>query len=178
MTNRIITCPVPATLSPLSPNGFMFNIQKLPGVNFFCQQVNLPGITLGNSEFATPFNVSPIPGETMTFDPLNVQFMVDEQMANYKAIYNWIVGLGFPESHKQYQNLLDDVTSLHTSELAKNFSDASLTVLGGNNQPVQSLQFFDLFPSSLDSLIFQSTAQDVQYLIGNATFKYSHYKFI
>jgi hypothetical protein len=43
---------------------------------------------------------------------------------------------------------------------------------------VQTAQFHDLFPVTLDSLVFQSTNQDVQYLVGNATFRYGYYKFI
>ena len=96
MNNNTISCPIPSNISPLSPNGFMFSVTKLPQVDFFCQQVNLPGITLGSPEFGNPFNVAPIPGETLTYDTLEVQFLVDESMQNYRAIYNWVVALGFP----------------------------------------------------------------------------------
>ena len=178
MTNKILSCPVPDNISPLSPNGFMFNIQKLPEVNFFCQQVNLPGITLGVPEFGNPFNTAPIPGDSLTYDTLNVQFLVDDSLANYKSIYNWIVALGFPESYQQYLNFINNQEFLRTSELAKNFSDASLTMLGANNQPIQTVQFHDMFPVAIDSLTFQSTNQDVTYLVGNATFRYAYYKFV
>jgi hypothetical protein len=176
--NNIISCPVPENISPLSPNGFMFSIQKLPEVNFFCQQANVPGITIGTPEFGNPFNTSPIPGDTLTYDTLNVQFLVDENMANFKSIHNWIVALGFPENYSQYINFLNQQELTTTSELAKNYSDATLTILGATNKPVQSILFHDLFPMSIDSLVFQSTNQDVQYLIGNATFRYAYYKFI
>lgn len=176
--NNILSCPVPENISPLSPNGFMFNIQKLPEVNFFCQQVNLPGILLGSPEFGNPFNIAPIPGETLTYDQLTVQFLVDENMSNYKSIYNWIVALGFPENYTQYLNFLSENELATTSELSKNYSDATLAILDGSNNVVQTAQFHDLFPVSLDSLVFQSTNQDVQYLVGNATFRYGYYKFI
>jgi hypothetical protein len=178
MTSKILSCPVPDNISPLSPNGFMFNIQKLPEINFFCQQVNLPGITLGVPEFGNPFNTAPIPGESLTYDTLTVQFLVDESLTNYKSIYNWIVALGFPENYQQYLNFINNQDFLRTSELAKNFSDSSLTILGANNQPVQTIEFHDLFPVALDSLMFQSTNQDVNYLVGNATFRYAYYKFV
>lgn len=176
--NKILSCPVPDNVSPLSPNGFMFNIQKLPSVSFFAQQVNLPGITIGQPEFGNPFGIAPIPGDTLTYDTLQVQFLVDESMSNYRAIYNWVVALGFPENYDQYVNFLNASDALTTSELAKNYSDATLTILGGSNNAVQTVQFHDLFPVSIDSLTFQSTNQDVQYLVGNATFRYAYYKFI
>jgi len=178
MNNNTISCPIPSNISPLSPNGFMFTINKLPEINFFCQQVNLPGITLGAPEFGNPFNVAPIPGETLTYDTLDVQFLVDENMQNYRSIYNWIVALGFPENYSQYLTFVNAADLQRTSELAKNYSDASLVVLGSNNNPIQTIQFHDAFPISLTSLTFQSTNQDVNYLVGSATFRYGYYKFI
>lgn len=156
----------------------MFSVTKLPQVDFFCQQVNLPGITLGAPEFGNPFNVAPIPGETLTYDTLEVQFLVDESMQNYRAIYNWVVALGFPETYTQYLNFVSSNELTQTSELAKNYSDATLTILGSNNNPVQTIQFHDAFPVSVTSLTFQSTNQDVNYLVGSATFRYGYYKFI
>ena len=172
-----ITCPIPDTITPLSPNGFQFSIQKLPQLNFFCQQVNLPGISLGAPEFGNPFQVQPIPGETLTYDQLTVQFLVDARMENYTAIYNWIVALGFPNDYEQYVNFINEDQRGITSELSKNYSDATLQILSGNNQVVKTVQFIDLFPIAIDSLVFQATNQDVNYLIGNATFRYGYYKF-
>jgi hypothetical protein len=177
MANTTISCPIPDNITPLSPNGFMFNISKLPEMSFFCQQINLPGITLGAPEFGNPFATQPIPGEHLTYDQLTVQFLVDSQMKNYKSIYGWLIALGFPESYTQYiaYNTGD---SINYGELAKNYSDATLSVLAGNNQVSQQIHFVDLFPTAIESLMFQSTNQDVQYLVGSATFRYGYYKFL
>lgn len=172
-----ISCPIPDNITPLSPNGFMFNITKLPNLSFFCQQVNIPGITLGDPEFANPFATQPIPGEHLTYDQLTVQFLVDSDMANYKALYNWIIALGFPQSYQQYINFTGSDT-LNYSELATNYSDATLQILAGNNQVSQTLQFIDMFPITIESLQFASTNTDVQYLVGQATFRYGYYKFL
>lgn len=178
MTTQNITANIPANINPLSPNGFMFNIQKLPKISFFCQQVNLPGITLGVPEFGNPFQTAPIPGDSLTYDTLTVQFLVDDDMSNYMSIYNWIVALGFPENYDQYINFLSQDERNLTSELAKNYSDATLQILGNTNQTIKTVEFHDLFPAALDSLVFQSTNNDVQYLVGNATFRYAYYKFV
>ena len=173
-----ISCPIPTNITPLSPNGFMFNISKLPDISYFCQQVNLPGITLGAPEFGNPFNVQPIPGDTLTYDQLNVQFLVDSNMTNYKAIYNWIIALGFPQSYDQYISFVNSDERGALSELARNYSDATLQILSGTNSPSQIVQFFDMFPVAIDSVVFESTNQDVQYVVGNATFRYGYYKFL
>jgi hypothetical protein len=173
-----ITCPIPSNINPLSPNGFMFTIQKLPELNFFAQTVNLPGITLGSPDYGNPFQTQPIPGESLTYDQLTVQFLIDETMTNYQAIYNWIVALGFPNDYEQYTTFINDDARGITSELATNYSDATLQILSSNNQIVKTVQFIDLFPIAIDSLQFAGTNTDVQYLIGNATFRYGYYKFL
>jgi hypothetical protein len=176
--DKTLTCPMPENINPLSPNGFNFTVFKLPEITFFCQQANLPGLTFGEPEFANPFRSVPIPGDIITYDTLNVQFLVDENMANYKAIWNWIVALGFPQSYEQYITFVGSDQSGVLNELATNYSDATLEILGGNNISVATAQFVDIFPVALDSMLFQSTNQDVPYLVGNATFRYSYYKFI
>lgn len=173
-----ITCPLPQNINPLSPNGFRFNILKLPGVSFFAQSVNLPGISLGEPEFANPFSKQPIPGESLTFDQLQVQFIIDEDMANYLSIHNWIIALGFPQNYEQYAKFIAESDKLATTELAKNYSDAILQILGSNNQPVQTVQFVDMFPISIETLVFDSRNTDVHYLVGNVIFKFGYYKFI
>lgn len=176
--SNTITCPIPNNINPLSPNGFLFSVQKLSTLTYFCQQVNLPGITLGAPQFGNPFQTQPIPGETLTYDTLQIQFLVDSSMENYEAIYNWIVALGFPNDYAQYVNFINEDQRGVISELAKNYSDATLQILGPNNAPVKTVQFIDMFPTAIDSLVFQSTANDVQYLVGNATFAYGYYKFL
>ena len=166
-----LTCPIPSNINPLSPNGFQFSISKLPEVNFFCQTVNIPGITLGAPEFGTPFMQTPIPGETLTYDTLNVQFLVDESMTNYQAIYNWIVALGFPQSYEQYTTFVSEDQRGIIGELAKNFSDGTLQILGSSNNPVKTIQFRDMFPIAIESLTFTSKSEDVQYMIAKAKYK-------
>ena len=155
----------------------MFNIQRLPKVSFFAQEVNLPTLTLGNFPQSTPFSQAIIAGDTLDYGPLTIQFLVDDGMENYKSIHNWLVGLGFPENHNQYQNILDSAT-LSGSNVKKSYSDATLMILGNTNTAIQTVQFVDVFPESLDSITFVSNSQDVQYLVGSATFRYSYYKFV
>jgi len=171
-----MTISIPAGLNPLSPNGFNFSISKAADVTFFCQQANLPGISLGEPTFSTPFSTQPIPGDTLSYDPLVINFLIDENMLNYNIIYNWIVALGFPESYTQYTTLLAGDTTQY-AELAKNLSDATLEILDSNNNVIRTVTFYDAFPTSLETVTFASTNVDVSYVVGSATFKFGHYKF-
>jgi hypothetical protein len=170
---------IPSNMNPLAPTGFKFSINKLPKLQFYSQSVNLPGIILGEPSFGTPYSRIPIPGEQLTFDDLRIQFLVDETMENYQAIQNWLFALGFPKENAQYTNFTgaDQVTAGPNSELSRNYSDASLFILTNNNTESKIVSFKNCFPSSLESLTFTGIDNDVQYLVGNVTFKYSYYEF-
>lgn len=178
MTTRTLTCPLPANLNPLSPNGYMFTLARLPELSYFCQEVSLPAITLPEATQLNPFSKIPLSGDQIEFDTLRVQFLIDEKMENYKAIHNWLIGLGFPENNSQYTQYIENTPIPGVSEVAKSSSDATLVILGNTNLPIQVIQFADCVPESLESITFTSTNQDVQYLIGSASFRYSYYKFV
>lgn len=176
--DKTLTCPLPQNINPLSPNGFNFSVSKIPNITFFCQQANLPGLTFGEPEFANPFRSIPVPGDIITYDTLQINFLIDEDMSNYRSIWNWIIALGFPQSYEQYITFVSADQSGVLNELAKNYSDATLEILSSTNNIAATVQFVDIFPVSLDSVLFQSTNQDVPYLVGTATFRYSYYTFI
>lgn len=178
MTTKTLSCPLPENINPLSPNGYMFTLQRLPELSYFCQEVSLPAITLPEATQLNPFSRIPLSGDQIDFDTLRVQFLIDEKMANYRAIHDWIVGLGFPENNSQYTQYIEGASIPGISEVAKSSSDATLVILGNNNMPIQVIQFADCVPESLESVTFTSTNQDVQYLIGSASFKYTYYKFV
>lgn len=174
-------CPIPNNINPLSPTGFRLSIMKLPELTYFCQEANLPELELPAIMMATPFSTSAVPGDMLHFGDLVVQFIVDENLSNYKGVFNWLIGLGFPENYTQYQNLIaTDPRALNTrfGEMPQNYSDGTLEILGSNNLASQTILFRDLHPTSVSSLPFQANATDVNYLIGTATFRYTYYDFV
>lgn len=171
-----LTCPIPNNINPLQSNGFMFGINKLPSVSFFCQEANLPGLTLPSADMATPLVDTPIPGEKLEFAELSITFLIDEDMSNYVAIHNWMIGLGFPKSHSQYTSYIQ-TNKLNPNELLVGYSDGVLQIMNSSNNPVRTITFRDMFPVELQSLQLQSTNSETTYLAGNATFKYTLYEF-
>lgn len=173
----ITTCPYPVNLNPLSPNGFQFSIKKLPELIYFSQEVSLPGISLPTANVSTPFSTVKIAGDLMTYDTLSVNFMVDEKMSNYLAIHDWIVAMGFPQNYQQYISWQNKENAPYFSELAKNYSDGTLSILGSNNVVVQNVTFVDLIPISLGAMQFTSTSSDVNYITCDIQFEYNYFYF-
>lgn len=173
-----LTCPVPSNINPLQSNGFLFSIQKLPELTFFCQEASLPSISLPAIDTYNPLAISPIPGDTLEFGTLSIVFLVDEDMANYIAVHNWLVGLGFPESHQQFNNFINSrIDGLNRSHLVAGYSDGILQILNSSNNPSRTVHFVDLFPVSLEQIQLQSTVTDTTYLAATASFRYTFYRF-
>ena len=153
----------------LSPINFQFTIKKLPTVNLYVQQVTLPSLTLGASNILTPFIKLPIPGDHLVFGDLNVTFKVDEDLKNYKEMYDWIIAVGFPDSFDQYKAIASQTSGLGI------YSDATLIILNSAKNPNYSILFTDLYPIALTELTFDTRATDVEYLEATATFAFKSY---
>ena len=81
----------------LSPVGFKFLIERVPTVEFFCQTVNIPEISIGSRQIETRVKAYDTPGDKMTFGDLQLTFMINENMDNYYEIYKWLKGLSTGE---------------------------------------------------------------------------------
>ena len=114
-----------------------------------------------------------VPGERLTYGDFTLRFIVDENMENYLAVYNWLTGLGFPETGTQFKNITTDSDGQRDPKEA--FCDGTLRILNSNYREVAKVKFTDLFPVSLTSLDFDATNTDVQYFTAEATFKYTIY---
>jgi hypothetical protein len=171
-----LTCPS-TDLNFLSPNGFVLQIERLPKVSFFTQQVALPGLTLPALDIATPLSIVEIPSDKMQFAPLELTFAVDEKMENWLEVFNWMKGLGFPEEYPQYtnENNRRAFISDQSAELPRNYSDAKLFVLGSNNTTVRTFSFVDCFPISIGGIQFGTTNTDVQYATSSITLEYTYF---
>ena len=73
----------------LSPAGFKFTIKHLPNVQWFVQAANLPGLSLNEVLQPTPLLDTSLPGEKIVFEPLNLSFVVDENMENFTGSDSW-----------------------------------------------------------------------------------------
>lgn len=174
-----LTCPIPSNLNLLQNNGFQFHITKLPDVTYFCTEVPIPSLTLPVADTNTPLSKIPFVGDKLEFGNLTVQFLIDEEMRNFKAIHDWLIMLGFPELHDQYKQFIqENMNSLLTNEVAASQSDGILSILNSSNNVIRTIQFVDIVPTSLDQVILTSTTDDTTYIAGVAVFDYNFYKFM
>ena len=179
-----------------SPSQFKFSIAKLPKVEFFGTEVNIPGINLGNATQLTTLRDIPLQGTKLEFGDLSLTFLVDEKFDNFEEIYTWLRSLGFPADHTEYANLVEagrDRFPTQGKELSgvskfagregtavnvgATLSDATLSILSAKNNVIKEVRFTDIFPTGLSGVGFSTQATDVQYLTSTVNFKYTLYDF-
>ena len=194
MTTTNVIDRTPSKLDYASPIQFRFKMTKLPNVEFFVQTANIPGITLGSTTFETPLKSIAGVGDKVSYQSLDVSFLVDENLNNYKEIHDWITGLGFPQDHKQFKTLLGTSADRFSGTTASTaatgtsipqpldeggiYSDATLTVLNNKNIAKTEIRFQNVFPVSLGGLSYDIKANDVDYITVQASFNYMYYDIV
>ena len=194
MTEFNVQTRQPAKLDYASPIQFRFKCTKLPEVEFTCQTANIPGISLGGAIQPTPLVDIPIPGDKISFQSLDINFLVDENLNNYKEIHDWLLGIGFPQNHTQFQNLQatgqdrfpgstrsTTVVDSSTPQPLKEggiYSDATLTVLNSKNIAKTEIRFQNVYPTSLGGLSYDVKLTDVDYLQASVSFSYMYYEIV
>ena len=185
----------PTKFDYAEPTKFKFTIIKLPKVEFFVTTANVPGVSLGTTTQPTPLKDVPIPGDKLDYDTLNLQFLVDENLENYREIHGWLTGVGFPKNYEQFQNVQGAATDRFpttenvgtskelgairkaTQDEGGLYSDATLFVLTSKNNSNLEVRFRDIYPISLSGLDYNQQATDVNYLTASVTFQYKIYEF-
>jgi hypothetical protein len=177
-----------------SPVQFRFKIAKLPQVEFFIQSVNLPGISIDAVPVATPLYDYPVPGDEISYQSLDISFLVDENLNNYKELHDWLSGLGFAKNHQQFADMRATGTDRFPGTVANTaasgtatpgpipegsiYSDATLTILNSKNIAKTEVRFQNVFPTSIGSLSYDVQASDVNYLKAQASFDYINYDIV
>lgn len=170
----------PTNKNFLSPVGFKFILHKTPKVDFYSNSANIPAITLGSALQTRYGKNIDVPGDKMSFGDFNLRFLVDENLENYMQIWNWMTGLGFPYSLKQYADLMNSVEDpINVADKTTEFfeqSDGTLQILNSNFIPSASVIFTGMYPTFLSSLDFDATEESINYFTAQVNFKYTYYR--
>ena len=143
----------PKNINPLADVQFRFDVSAIPKTSFFVQSVNLPGVSLEAQTVGAPRiqNFSRYTG-VVTYEALDITFMIDEYLKNWQEVFEWMVG----EENK--------------------YTSAVLTVLSSAMNPTMEFHFKDIFPTTLSEISFDSTTTDPVYQVATVSFNYTEYK--
>jgi hypothetical protein len=162
----------PINLNYLSRSNFKFMLKRAPNVDFFIQEVQLPSITLPPVDKHNPYGKVPFVGDQIEYEQLSLTFKVDEDLRNYREIFDWIVALADPTNPAAYGTLAaakpgsgdglvsDIVVHLLTNQFTSNYG----------------FTFVDAWPIYISGLLLNSTDDRSKYLDATVIFRYSYYQ--
>jgi len=158
----------PSNTSFLANNKYDFVIERLPNFTFFVQGINMPSITMSPTQTASPYTNIFNPGNILTYEQLQVTYIVDEDMKSWFEIYNWMTNLGNPTSLDKLGTLTKTAGKINSVT-----SDATLLIKTNSNNNNVRIKFYDLFPVELTGFTLSSAeGQDFQTTV--VTFSYNY----
>ena len=173
-------------------NQFRLFMPIFPTTNWFVTRCNIPGVTMGQGVQATSLIDMPIVGDKLTYDDFYCTFIVDEQLKNYTEIHDWLVNIGFPSAHAEFnakarpdqfkrpqRSMKNPEHQLTPSVFADTdrdlYCNIDLFILSSKNNPVVKIQMMEAFPTSLTNIEYSSQESETSYAECTATFAYSYF---
>ena len=168
-----------ATNNFLSNVEFRFILERLSNVEFYVQQINIPGVNSGYAERMTPFKSIYTPGDTLVYEDLAMTIIADENMLSFKESLDWLEAITRPESFTGYAALNSpQVAGAAGSVNPKGTgvtSSGSIIIMDSNKNPNLRLTFKEMFPVAVGGIQLNTTEADINPPTFDVTFKYSDY---
>ena len=142
-----------------------------------CQKANIPGCSIPEHPQPTIFGTTiPVPTLQFTYETLNVEFIVDSELANWKSIYSWM---------RNMANIADDSDSTTSSTDHGKYNldyqswhhSATLGIYDPVTRCIKTtINFKYIIPISLGGMMFQTDSSDTIIQKASAKFKFSYYE--
>lgn len=146
----------------LSPASFKLVVPRTDTLEFNCVGVTLPNLSIGEVSYNTPQRNISVYADKLNFDTLSVRMIVDENMLNYREVFDWMNELVYTEDRE----VMDKV------------EDLTLIVMSSHNNPVQKISFTSCYPTSLGGMEFNSSVTSIDYITAEVEFKFVGMKFL
>lgn len=145
--------------NPSLNTSFLLEIPKFKEVSYFVTNCEVPGLTMSGIE--TPFknNQGVLPSNRIDYDPLTVNFIIDEEWANWWSIVQWMQRI-----RKNDVPIVDDM------------SDMTLHLVNSNKNLNRVIVFNLAFPTMIASVPLESNTVDAIPVLCSCTFRYQSYE--
>jgi len=163
----------PENTNFLQPSKFIVAFNRLPTVQYFCHNVNLPGVSIGSINYNTPLLDIPLAGNKLNFNEFTMQFYIDETITSWNELYNWFLAIAAPTklTDRASYNALQTGNTLNSGY----YSDATLTIMSALNNPIVSINFYRMFPIQLSDIQFDTQSSADNIISATATFRYERF---
>ena len=174
-------------------NQFKLYLPIFPLTEWFVTRCNIPGVSMGQGVQATSLIDIPLIGDKLTYDDFYCTFIVDEQLKNYTEMHDWLINLGFPSDHAEFNAKArpDQFKRPRSQRSGRDtegvpvlgfdnsdrdlYSNLDLFILSSKNNPVVKIQMIEAFPTSLTNIEYSQAETDTSYAECTVTFAYSYF---
>lgn len=172
----------PQNTNFIQPTKYLLTFDRIGYAQYFCQDVNIPGVTMPQAPMSSPLHNYTIAGLNIKYDELRMTFIVDEQAQAWQGLYNWFLAISSPESFEE-RNLFQEKQNQYKPQSTtkfglRSYSDATLTIMSNLNNPIMRVMFHYAFPTSLSSIEFSTRQSADEIITATATFAYEFFEFI
>lgn len=165
MSGAVITKPKNTNL--LQPTKYSVSFPEISDTIYFCQKINLPGVSLSDMPQVTPNLDLFVPSTKLMYNTLDLEFLVNENLSSWIVIHNWIRNI-----------TTNGVTSNLLTYKNNSKAQAILTVYSNQNNPRIRVNFSDVFPLTLGDIEFDTTLSAEEHLVARATFRFNYFDII
>lgn len=159
----------------LKPTGFLFSIARYPDLEFPIQTVAIPPVSMGVASQNTPQSNVKWPGEKVTYPPLSIRFMLNEDLSNYIELYGWMKGIAAPKMPQDFASTFRRFEVAVDKQDINQFSDLTLVMLNSNNNPTVQFTFKYAWPTQIGGIQMDTTSDGEEYLYCDAQFDYTYF---
>lgn len=154
----------------LYDSSFQTVITGFENIDLNVQSINIPGLT--NSSINMPNGLVHVKtrGNNIVYDPLTLNFLVDENLENYFSIYEWFLKIGYPEKQSQFASLATGDKRRYDDR-----RDISVIILNNKSNPIKIFKFVEAFPTDIGSLDFNTIQPKPGPMSVNVSFAYSYF---
>ena len=142
------------------PTSFNMAIKDIQGVVFNLTNYTHPSVSLGQAQLSHKDASFKLPSNVITYDDLNLSFIVDEQLKNYLEVYSWML---------RCKPLVGSPKLIHE------LRDITVYVLDSHKQPVLKFTYKDAFPTNLGALAYATNVSDTDVLTCDTTLAYQSF---
>jgi hypothetical protein len=172
----------PQNTNYLQPTKFLMTFNRIPDTTWFCQSVNVPGVSVGQAPINFPSVMVYSPGNQISYNNFNMNFLVNENLTSWIQLHDWFRSFASPDGTDE-RNLKSQLQNQYNTPSNQNnskgyYSDATLTILSALNNPIVRVEFTNMFPVSLSDIFFDTKQSADDMITADATFVYDQFKFI
>ena len=160
-----------ANFNYLQPTSFKLTLDRknYPNLEFFCQSFVHPGMIMNSVE--VPYKkISGVPfiGDKLTFNELQANILLDEDMKSYDEMYSWM------------RRILDQnaVPTYQVQTIPATSADITLTILSSHNNLTRQVRYIDCIPTALTDIQFESTAGGESFITFGASFRFTYFELV